>query len=139
MFIYKEEKGDIFDENDRYLVHCISSDFKLGLGVAKQFDKKFNLRQKLNSMYSTPTEPTCLLVDNVFNLVTKERYYHKPSMDDLHKSLLVLKELCITNDIKKLAMVKIGCGLDKLNWYDVSELIINVFNNIDIDIKIKMI
>lgn len=46
--IIKEERRDLFTvSNDYVLVHCISADFKLGAGIAKEFDKKFNARQKL--------------------------------------------------------------------------------------------
>jgi len=50
--IIKEEKRDLFTvSNDYALVHCISADFKLGAGIAKEFDKKFNARQKLFKVF----------------------------------------------------------------------------------------
>ena len=36
--------------------------------------------------------------------------------------------------IKRLAMPKIGCGLDKLKWEDVSKIIKDVFSDTDIEI-----
>ena len=37
----KEEKRDLFTMPEDYaLAHCISADFALGAGIAKEFDKK---------------------------------------------------------------------------------------------------
>jgi hypothetical protein len=38
--------------------------------------------------------------------------------------------------IKKLAMPRIGCGLDKLDWNTVEEIIEEVFEGADIEIVI---
>ena len=47
-----------------------------------------------------------------------------------------MKLYCNTFKIKKLAMPIIGCGLDKLEWSKVKDLIIQVFKNMDIEILI---
>ena len=47
-----------------------------------------------------------------------------------------LKTLCLEQNIKKLVMPKIGCGLDKLQWNTVKENIIKIFNDTDIEILI---
>lgn len=45
---YKEVKGDLFTAPEAYyLAQCISSDCALAAGIATQFQKKFNLRDKL--------------------------------------------------------------------------------------------
>ena len=46
---YEERKCDLFsiDHNSYCLVHCISADFKLGAGIAKEFEKRFHLRDDL--------------------------------------------------------------------------------------------
>ena len=72
----------------------------------------------------------------IFYLVTKERYSHKPTMSSLESSLRAMRDLCIQNRIDQLAMPRIGCGLDKLNWDRVSQLIQTVFANDDIQITI---
>jgi O-acetyl-ADP-ribose deacetylase (regulator of RNase III) len=72
----------------------------------------------------------------VFYLVTKERYFHKPTMSSLESSLRAMRELCIEKNVRRLAMPRIGCGLDKLDWDKVSELIQRVFHNDDIEITI---
>ena len=50
--IFKEEKRDLFTMPEDYaLAHCISADFALGAGIAKEFDKRFNCRRKLINVY----------------------------------------------------------------------------------------
>lgn len=80
---YVEIKGDLFSAPQGfYLAHCISTDFALGAGIAKKFDEVYNMRFKLHKRF--PNERfgyvgKALLIDNVFNLVTKYKYYHKPT------------------------------------------------------------
>ena len=55
---------------------------------------------------------------------------------------LALRKLlyeCEIRDIKKLAMPKIGCGLDGLNWERVSQMIREIFEDTDIQITIYYI
>lgn len=127
-----------------YLAHCISADFALGAGIAKQFVQIYNMREKLLTLYGIPlgekydeySVGKVFVVDNVFNLVTKRRSFHKPTYDDLRSSLEDMKDICNLNLITKLAMPLIGCGLDGLSWDRVSEMIKEVFEDTDIDILI---
>ena len=57
-------------------------------------------------------------------------------MSSLESSLRAMRDLCLKNDIHRLAMPRIGCGLDKLNWDAVSRLIQMIFTNDDIEITI---
>ena len=77
-----------------------------------------------------------LLIDNVFNLVTKERCFHKPTYDTLYDTLVDMREQCEDFDITRLAMPLIGCGLDKLEWDKVKDVIEDVFENTNIEILI---
>lgn len=70
----------------------------------------------------------------IFYLVTKIRYFHKPTYESLYFSLIRLKQFCICLNVKKLAMPKIGCGLDRLNWVRVKNLMGLVFDNSDVEI-----
>jgi len=78
----------------------------------------------------------CILIDRVFNLVTKDFYYEKPSYITLENTLDNMKRLCEINNIKYIAIPKIGCGLDRLSWYNVKKLIIEVFEETDIEILV---
>ena len=132
------EKRDLFTvPSDYYLAHCISDDFAFGKGIALEFQKRFQMRDKLNKFSKEPWRvPNCILIENVFNLVTKEKYWHKPTYDTLKGSLEIMKDMCKIFGVSKVAMPIIGCGLDKLQWSRVSEIIQEVFNNIDIEILV---
>ncbi len=65
--------GDVFSAaEDSYFAHCISQDYKMGAGIAVDFNKRFELKYKLSRINSK--SPDCILVDRVFNLITKEKY-----------------------------------------------------------------
>lgn len=140
---FKEETRDLFTvPQGYYLAHCISGDYSLGAGIAAQFVDVYNMRYKLHRNYPIPDGEKfanvgeALLVDNVFNLVTKDRVYHKPTYDTLIEALKDMKEQCENLDINKIAMPRIGCGLDGLSWDTVEEIIKEVFEDTDMEILI---
>lgn len=121
-----------------YLAHCISADFALGAGIAKTFDSVYNMRFKLfrdfdNYHYEGGD---ALLVDNVFNLVTKPKCYHKPTYGSLREALESMRNQMEMLNITKLAMPRIGSGLDRLNADMVYDIICDVFKDTNVDILI---
>lgn len=141
--IIREEKRDLFTvPQGYYLAHCISGDYALGAGIAKQFVEVYNMRFKLHKIFPIPNGEkfanvgSALLIDNVFNLVTKARCFHKPTYDSLYETLIDMREQCEELDITKLAIPYIGCGLDKLQWDKVSDVIEDVFEDTDIEILV---
>jgi len=143
---YREEKRDLFTVgNDYALAHCISSDFALGAGIALKF-RQMGVADLLRTQYPNPLRRKsigCCLITYlkdqdryVFNLVTKERYFHKPTYANLRNSLLYLKISIRDMPIDKIAMPLIGCGLDGLEWGKVSEIIKETFADTDLEILI---
>ena len=145
---YREVKADLFEYHYKgyCLAHCISADFKLGAGIAKEFEKRYKLRNDLldwlgGEWYSKiymKGYGYAIFHDrhNVIDLVTKERYWHKPTLQSLRIAVERMRELCDYYNISKIAMPKIGCGLDKLNWKEVRSIIKDVFKDTNIDIVI---
>lgn len=138
---YSEENKDLFTVSEDYnLAHCISADFGMGKGIVVEFNKRFDLKRKLQSKFNQYTHKRisgdCLLEGKVFNLITKERYFNKPTIITMRLALEKMKQICLENDIKKIAMPVIGCGLDRLNWNDVSEQIKSVFTDTDVEILV---
>lgn len=163
--MYQEIKKDIFDfieENRKtdnvVLIHCISSDWALGAGIAKKIDEVFNEKQALKDTFMfkgmTPDwtghgyslfhhykdiNETNL---SIANLVTKEKYWNKPTYETLAEALKNALSICntvqghVNHKGKKLKIVmpKIGCGLDGLDWDKVSEIIKGLSDNFDITI-----
>lgn len=134
VLLIRELQGSLFDlAEDCVLVHCISADYKLGAGIAVEFQRRFDLRVALESL-GGHTYPACIRVDNVLNLVTKGAYWEKPTYDNLTSALQLAKQICIREDITKLAMPRVGCGLDRLAWSRVKSILAEVFDDAGIDI-----
>lgn len=142
---FTEEYGDLFAEeiiHNYALCHCISSDFALGAGIAKQF-AKIGVKKQLCEQFPKRWQGRgyCLMTETngvvVGNLVTKERYFHKPTLETLRQSLEDLHAQ--SPEIKRLAMPKIGCGLDRLEWTDVREIIREVFGGTEVMILVRYI
>lgn len=142
---YKEEVRDLFSvSNDYYFAHCISADFGMGKGIVVEFNKRFDMKRRLQNKYPDfinewhhhRMSSNCLLEDRVFNLITKERYFHKPTYDSLRGALKTMKYLAIKNEVIKIAMPTIGAGLDRLAWSKVSAIIKEVFEDTDIEILV---
>ncbi len=135
--ILKEEQKDLFSvPHGYYFAHCISGDFALGAGIAVQFNELYNMKKKLQHTFGSWNENEALLIDNVFNLVTKNKYYNKPTYDSLRKALEDMADQIEDLEIEKLAIPQIGCGLDKLEWDRVKEIIEEVFEDIDVEILV---
>lgn len=133
------EKKDLFAvPQGYYLAHCISADFALGAGIAKTFDEIYNMRFKLFREYGDYiyNDGDALLIDNVFNLVTKPKCYHKPRYEAVRKALETMRDIMDMNITTKLAMPKIAAGLDRLDWNEIYKIICEVFENTSVEILI---
>ena len=133
-----EAKQNIFNApDDWYFAHCISRDATMGAGIAKEFVKRF---PKLKILQKSPSYNssvgTCMKVGRVFNLITKEKYWQKPTYNSLKHSLVALKIDLRLHKVDKLTMPRIGCGLDRLEWGKVKPIIEEVFEDMDIKIVV---
>jgi hypothetical protein len=143
---YREEKRDLFSvPDDYYLAQCISADFGMGMGIAVEFNKRFDMKRKLISKYANwlrywdmteEQQGTCLLEGRVFNLITKRNYWEKPTYKTITKALQAMCVLAKNNGVKKIAMPMIGCGLDKRHWDKISPIIQVTFSDMDIEVLI---
>lgn len=141
-----EKKQDLFKEKKQkndVLVHCVSEDFEMGAGIAKEFKKRFPFfeiqKELIINQYSINKNGIFIVkIDNFFivNLVTKEKYWQKPTYKTLEFSLLNLKKEFKAKKIpvNRLLMPKIGCGLDRLNWIKVKELLTKIFEDTNYEI-----
>ena len=148
---YTESKMNLFDSAGSYaLVHCISSDFVMGAGIAKSFSE-FRVKKELMENYPVNIwheNGYCLhttagtmaekFPNGVYNLITKEHFYYKPTMTTLLQALEDLKNQCVEDGVCKLAMPTIGCGLDKLKWEEVAPMVRDVFKDTDIEISVAV-
>lgn len=72
----------------------------------------------------------------IYNLITKDKYFNKPTYQTMHSSLEAMRAHIEQNSVKKLAIPRIGCGLDGLAWNKVKDQLEEVFKDVDIEIKV---
>ena len=72
----------------------------------------------------------------IYNLVTKERYCDKPNLSTLSKTLESMKIHASTNGVSTIAIPKLGCGLDQMNWQEVVKLLRDIFAYADVQIAV---
>jgi O-acetyl-ADP-ribose deacetylase (regulator of RNase III) len=150
-FQFQEVKGDLFGSpKDFALAHCVSRDLEMSKGIAVKFKEHFGGVCELRSQQKTVGQVAVLTEQfqlaqggcaletrpGIFYLVTKEKYYHKPTYITLQHCLDNLKEFCEIYQIDKLAIPQLGCGLDKLHWSRVRNMIQETFKNHKTDICI---
>ena len=133
---YEERRFNLFEMDEKYyLAQCVSVDLKMGAGIAVDFAKKFPAIKQLRNQPPRPVG-SCAIVGRVLNLITKKVYYGKPTYITFTSSLTEMKKICIEQNIKFIAMPKIGCGLDRLSWGKVREIIQEIFADTDIEIVV---
>ena len=126
----------------------------LGAGVARLLADKFpDLREKCKE-YAVENFNSVGLVYRytngdqvIYNMYTKAHVWYnamnKMTMEEYHENarscLTIVKEEMIKNGETKLAIPKIGCGLDRCRWADMENTIKSVFEDTDIEIVVCMI
>ncbi|MBR1529196.1 MAG: macro domain-containing protein [Oscillospiraceae bacterium] len=143
--IYHEMIQDLFSVPDSYyFAQCISADFAMGKGIALQFNQHFQIKKRLKANHPdylhfwklNHLTADCILENKVFNLITKPYWRSKPTYQTLELSLQIMKKICLEKEISKLAMPLIACGLDGLDWNQVSFMIQNIFFDTEIEILV---
>ena len=89
----EELTKDLFALPEAYLLaHCISSDARMGRGIAVAFCKNFDLASLQASAKETPLEiGRCYREGRVLNLVTRQKYSGKPTYASLRQSLASMR------------------------------------------------
>lgn len=155
---YKEVQKDLFTVNQNLkageqpycLAHCISADFGMFGGIVVEFNKRWNMKNCLVSLYWNVQKefkeyggfciPIKVTDDDkdtmVFNLITKDNVAVKPTYKDLELALKSMKKFMVTMGFKRLAIPLLGCGIDGLEWSTVSTTIQSIFLMSDIEILV---
>lgn len=141
--VITELEGDLFECSREYsLAHCISADVVMGKGIARTFVEVYGRKSEIARQGKGKGEVAVLDITRegeparfVYNLVTKVKCDNKPTHDDLRRSLEAMRSHCSSNNIVKLAMPRIGCGLDQLEWAKVRKTLELVFDSPDSGVK----
>lgn len=119
-----------------YLAQGISRDLNFKVGLPAVFEKQYNMVAKLKRNYTDIELGKALLVDNVFNLVAKDSSYDFPDRDMLMDAIINMRDQMETNMVTKLAIPKICCGRNGLDWDDVKSMFEFIFDDSDVQILV---
>ena len=120
------------------IAHCISADFKLRAGLAKQIKEKFPSYFPTKKDYKQQVLHAQYLVHDKFVLLlrVKPRYFHKPTYRSLRKTLLALRDQMNFYRIDKLGIPRLSCGLDKINWTEVQKRTHETFRDSNLELTV---
>ncbi|KAH8302864.1 hypothetical protein KR044_011383 [Drosophila immigrans] len=129
-FNIKEVNGDLFSAGADYaMCHCVAADLRMGKGIAVKFRNKFGQMAALQQQKVQPGGVAILKHQGryIYNLITKQSSWGKPTYQLLHSSLTAMREHMLKHEVHKLALPRIGCGLDGLNWPKVKDMLCEIF------------
>ncbi len=110
-----------------YLAHGISRDMNFKVGLPAQFDRQYNLKEKLQRFEDEIELGVSYLTDNVFSLVVKDSSYDFPDRDMLLEAIIDMRDSMEQLMATKLAIPKICCGRNGLDWEEVKAMFELVF------------
>lgn len=133
-------KQDIFKSGCEALVNPVNTVGVMGAGLALAFKKKYpnnfdEYKQKCMDGFDVNT--IFITVEDgkfIVNFPTKLHWKDPSQIGWIKTNLVNLREWCITNKIKSVAIPKLGCGLGGLSWSIVKPIILEIFENIDITV-----
>ena len=121
--------------------HCISAEARMSKGFADF------LSHRIPGLRSTCRKARLFMGEvypfwdstgkrYIHNLVTKEKFYDKPNLSTLSKTLEAMKIHASMNSISTIAIPKIGCGLDQMNWQELVKLLRDLFAYADVQLVV---
>jgi len=130
-----ELRGSLF-ESKTSLAHCVSQDFNMGMGIASQFKERYGRVDEL--LYQKKVVGDVAVIQEekkyIYYLVTKKSYYGKPTYSSLRKSLESMKHHMLKNKVNDVSIPRIGCGLDRLKWDKVLNMLTDIFDGLNITV-----
>ena len=112
--------------------HCISAYAKMSKGFTELLSQQvLGLRDtcRRTTLLTGQTFPFWDRVGNryIYNLVTKTKFSGKPTLTTLSLTLEEKKSRARLYGISTIAIPKIGCGFDQMNWREVVKLLRAIF------------
>lgn len=157
-FVLEEVVGELLEAPCyNYIVHAVSADFKEkgAIGTTKKIIELFNIKNDLISeidflksvssynkwLYNTSENIEGEVISyakNVLSLIVKASRYDKVTYNTINTGLKKLREIVERNHITHIAMPRICCGRDNLEWEIVRNYIIDTFKDINYKLIIKV-
>ena len=129
--------GNLF-EADCSLGHCVSRDLRMTKGIAAQFRGRFGRISELLNQKAQIGEIAVLRHGQrfLYYLVTKNKYYHKPSLYAVRASLLAMRKHMLTHGVQTAALPRVASGLDRVPWAEVKRVLEEIFGSSSLTIYI---
>ncbi|XP_034651837.1 ADP-ribose glycohydrolase OARD1-like, partial [Drosophila subobscura] len=109
------------------LAHCVGADLAMGAGIAVKFKEVYGKVDELRAQKAASGD-VAVLKDN--------ESWGKPTYESLQSSLEQMREHMRKNIVKQLAIPRIGCGIDGLEWDKVSGVLEYVFGQEQLEIVV---
>ena len=137
MLVFKH--GNLFEATCS-LGHCVSQDFKMSKGIADQFRQRFGRIPELLGQKACVGEVAVLRSSQgfLYYLVTKRRFYQKPSTHSVRSSLQAMKRHMIRNGVQTVALPRIACGLDQVPWSEIKEILQDLFDTAPVSVIVYL-
>ena len=123
-----------------YLATAISRDKKFQVGLPALFEKNYKISKKMDRLESQLGEEIqvgdACLIDNVYLLVVKYSSYDEPIREALIDAISAMHDNMDALMVDKLAIPKLCCGKNGLEWDDVKSILESEFQNRDVDILV---
>ena len=129
-FIYGND--DTVFEIESAFYHCISADAKMSKGFAEIIINHIIGLQEYCYKSKAFDGSVIPFWDNdsnrfIYNLVTNNKFIEKPTLKTLRTSLEKRRGHALLNNVHIITLSKIGCGLDKLSWSEVLNIVQDTF------------
>lgn len=126
--------GNILD-SDRTIAHCVSEDFLMEESVSKMIKNRYGMQGiNVESLHCIGWK--FIGIKYIVYLIVKEKFWMKPTMLDMKRTIVNLRQWCQEHNIDKLAIPRIGCGLDRLYWNDIVPIIEYELESYGIDVDV---
>jgi O-acetyl-ADP-ribose deacetylase (regulator of RNase III) len=132
-----EVYGDLMIASNS-LAHCVSACLHMGKGIAVNFRNTFGHVDELKSQNASVGNVAILSCPHenryIYYLVTKLKYYQKPTYNTLRSSIQKMVQHMEANNVASVSIPELGCGLDGLQWSNVLKILQEEFDKTNIDV-----
>ena len=124
--------GDVFNcPLSHSMAHCISGDAKMSKGIAVQFVEKFPVLAKLRKVTNPvgTAVPVSVGTRVIHCLVSKKRFWMKPTTSTLYKCLYSMFCHARLNAVTDISVPKLASGCDKMSFEWVNQILGKIFSD----------
>lgn len=133
----KVVKGDLFDAKVDALVNAVNCEGVMNRGIAAEFKRRYpemflsyekfckSKELKIGGLhaYEFDVNAPKNTLKYIINFPTKDKWRNPSKLSYIIEALPIFKSLCADEKISSAAIPALGCGLGRLPWVKVSNLI----------------